>query len=399
MAVNLKHIPAPAPQPAPPAWGAWLLLLLTELIAATLFAIFSDNLTSDITVGDFYKKVLTFPLLLWLGLLILRLLWFQGQKITAAHWNALREQTLQQEIRRGRRSLQVLGYSLYSALREPADGDGQQQAKAFQQNAQAARTQASWHSEEGVRHSRLIRTADETPEQLLNRILGQLLAELSQLLASVPEEMPLALLLKSSGGLTERQREAVWQRCWQASGIRQPVTPVTGNGLAAVDSWLDAHSYDRALLLVVAFQVDMEQPEHTAEAVVGLLLGNAGVINGLTLLARLHRPEQAHQTAAQDLRYALAHSLEWAPVSTDAVATGWLTGVKESWHKIIATELTTLSLPINPGRDLHNLDPTLGYPGAVAPWLAIACAAGNARSAPQLIVSGDGTTETPLWPR
>ncbi|WP_428943306.1 hypothetical protein ACQK5W_11050 [Pantoea sp. FN060301] len=397
MAVNLKRIPAPARQPAPPEGRVWLLLLLTELAAASLFAIFSDKLTSDITVKNFCQTVLTFPLFLWLALLIIRLLWFWGQKVTAARWNELREQTVQQEMRRGQRSLQVLGYSLHSALREPPDSDGQQQWKAFQQNVQAIKTQASWHSEEGVRHSRLMRMADETPEQLLSRILGQTLAELSLLLASVPADMPLALLLESSGSLTESQRQAVWQACWQASGIRQPVTPVTGNGLAAVDNWLDAHSHERALLLVVAFQIDPEQPEHSAEAVVGLLLGNAEITTGLRPLAGLHRPEQAHQTTTQDLRYALAQSLGWVPVSADAVTTGWLVGVEASWHKAIAIELTALSLPINPGRDLHDLDRTLGYPGAAAPWLAIACAAGVAQSAPQLIVSGDGTAETPLW--
>jgi len=260
------------------------------------------------------------------------------------------------------------------------------------------KTQASWLSDEGLRHSRLVRNEAETREQLLSRVVNQTLDDISQLLVSVPADMPLAVLVENSSSVPDEQVQAIWQQSWTASSIRQPVTHLTGSGLTVVDQWLDQHINQPSLLLVLAFQVAPEQPEGTAEAIVGLLFGSAQAATDLAPLAMLHRPEQAHQTSVQDLHYAMHQCLDWVPVAAEEVTCGWLVGVDTAWHEAIATGLKALPSPINIGQDLQDLDKTLGYPGPAAPWLAIAAAAhGSGGGKPQLIVSGEGSINTPLW--
>jgi len=399
MAINLKQIPPPVPQPDLPKWWIWLLLLIGGFLAGTAWAILNNQGKSVINAAEFWETALVFPALIWLILLMLRIVWYRGLEATADGSNETRERILQQEIRRGRRSLSVLGVSMRSALREPGDEDGQIQKKALQEKAQALKTQASWQSDEGCRHSRLIRIDDETPEQLLSRELSHTLEELSQVLATFPADMPLTLLLENNSRLPEFEIQAIWQRSWAAIQVRQPVTYIQGTGLEVVDRWLDNNINDPAMLMVVAFQLEPEQVEGTAEAVVGVLLRTRTQSTvGLPPLATLHRPERVSGMTDQDFQYALERAYDWVPVPAEIVSGGWVVGTNAKWDKVIATGLIGLSSPINTGQDLHNLDSNLGYPGPAAPWFAIACAAEQmSNGEPQLIISGEGTGDKTVW--
>lgn len=399
MPVNLKLIQAPVTPPKPPKWWLWLLLLLVVLLTGTAWAIFSNQSKAEINSEAFWRTALAIPGLFWLISLVLRIAWFKGLLSTAKGWNKDRQEIISRETQRGQRSLQLFGISLVSALREASDETGEGQWSALKGKVQALKTQASWFDDKGFRHSRLVRVDSEKPEQLLARGLNTLLEELSQVLASVPEDVPLTLLMESNSSLPEAQLQAIWLTCWQRSNIRQHVTTLDDSGLAAVDRWLDQRINDHALLLVVAIQLAPQQPEGTAEAVVGLLMGNGPSARNIDSLASLHRPEQAHGTGVQDLHYALKQSLEWGSMQPADVPSGWLIGVDTAWHEAVASGLKALHSPINIGQDLHDLGSSLGYPGPAAPWLVIACAANECRKGKaQLIVSGDDDdAKSPLW--
>ncbi|MDQ7880759.1 hypothetical protein [Atlantibacter hermannii] len=398
MAVNLKLIQAPAIKPQPPVWWMWLLLLGVMLLAGTVGTILNSTAKPQINANAFWETALGLPALFWLVLLIVRSTWYKGQLAIARSRDNEREKRLRREILRGRRFLHVLGISLHTGLREHADTDGQRQRNALLKKTQILKTQPSWKSQEGIRHSRLVRSEGETAEQTLTRVLNKTLEELSTALASVPADVPLSLLMESNTSLQQRETDAIWQKCWAESHIRQPVTRIEGFGLDVVDQWLDYRSTERAMLLVVAIQIVPDQPEGTAESVVGLLLGNPTLDIPLLPLAYLHRPEQAHLTGADDLQYAMQQALSWGELASDDLKSGWSVGIKPEWYMAIATGLLALKSPINPGQDLRDLNTTLGYAGPAAPWVAIASATqGCSDGAAQLIVSGDNCVDTPLW--
>ena len=398
MPVNLKLIPAQASGPRPPAWWIWLLLLVVMLLGGMTDTILSNISQVGIDSDEFWMSALELPALLWLILLALRIAWYSGQLATAQRQNNDRERLLRREIQRGRRYLNIIGMSIHSALRAPEDIDGTKQWDALLGRAKGLKTQPSWKSYTGVRHSQLMMVKGESARQLLSRGLKKTLGDLSGVLSTLPDETPLALLLESDCGLPEIQVEEIWQESWDVGQIRQSVTRIAGQGLTTVDQWLDDSRNERSMLMIIAIRVRPEQVEGSAESIVGLLLAGEALPPKLVPLARLHRPEMMYHTGADDFQYALKQSMAWVPVAADEVKSGVLVGVKPVWHMAIATGLQAIQSPINTGQDLHDLGNTLGYPGPAAPWVAITCAARVCqRGDAQLIISGDEQANTPLW--
>ncbi|ELY5929038.1 hypothetical protein SNN97_000376 [Cronobacter turicensis] len=398
MSVNLKLIPAPAIRPRPPAWWGWLLLLIVMLLGGMADAILSNMSRKETNAEEFWTSALGLPALLWLILLALRITWYKGQLATVHSKDQERDRQLRREMQRGQRYLNVFAMSLHSALREPEDADGSKQWDLLQGKVKGLKTQPSWQSHEGIRHSRLVQVNGESAEQMLSRGLKKTLEELSPVLSSLPDETPLALLLESNSSLPEHLVEKTWHDSWAASQIRQTVMRIEGGGLAAIDKWLDDLRNEHSLLMVISSQINPKNPEGSAESIVGLLLGGGTVSPELVPHARLHRPEMVHHNGSDDFEYALKQSMEWVPIAADEVKNGFLVGVKPTWHMTIATGLQAIQSPINAGQDLHDLGYTLGFPGPVAPWVAITCAVRACQfSDSQLIVSGNNRDNTQLW--
>ena len=248
-----------------------------------------------------------------------------------------------------------------------------------------------------VRHSALSCDADENPEAILLSIWAQTLADLTPTLAQLPADQPLVLLLDVDTGLPEQQWHRVWQQAWRESGIRQPISPVDGRGLTALDQWLDKRIADRELLLVLAVQFAPQQPEDTAEVAVGLLFGNRLTQATLAPIAYLHRPEQALKPTSEDLLYATRQAHEWVPLESRSIEQVWRAGIDVRGAGAIAEVSVENPLSGNkPG--LRDLDAMLGHPGCASPWLAIAAGAQAIRrgAGSQFIFSG-GAVAAGLW--
>lgn len=250
-----------------------------------------------------------------------------------------------------------------------------------------------------LRHSRIVGDTDEIPELALQRILAQVLADLTPALKQLPEDTPLALLLEIDSALQESVWHRVWRQAWSESGIRQPTVSVEGGGLEAVDQWLDQRISDQALLLVVALQFAPQQPDGTAEAAVGLLFGNRLTQSALPSIAYLHRPEQEREPTIDALFYGASQALNWVPLNAQSIEQTWRVGVDAQRDIALTTVLANAPLPAKPNQGFCNLDTLLGYPGKVSPWLAIAAAtqAIQCGAGPQFIFSGGGCVDTGLW--
>jgi len=368
------------------------------LLGGMTDAILSNISRKEINSEVFWTSALGLPFLFWLILVALRVAWYNGQLSMVQSRNEERERQLCREIQRGQRYLNIFGMSLHSALRESEDVDGAKQWDALQSKVSVLKTQPSWKNNEGIRHSRMSLDDGEDTGQMLERRLKKTIEELSLVLSSVPQDMPVSLLLESNSSLPESQVEELWRKSWSEGQIRQSVTRLEEGGLAVVDKCLDESHHMHSLLMVIAIQVSPEHLEGSAESIVGLLLGGNHILPGLTPLARLHRPELMHHTKAEDFQYALKQSMCWVPVSADKVKSGFLVGVAPEWNMTIATGLQEIESSINIGQDLHDLGNTLGYPGPAAPWVAITCAVESCRrNDSQLIVSGNNQNDAPMW--
>lgn len=397
MPVRLDRVCALAPRPARPRVLLWLgQLPLLLVLGMGLTFMFGSQALGEQPI-DFWGLALGVPLLGWCALSFARVLIYMGQQRAADGWDEARQDDLNCRIRQGRRSQQVLGVSLYTAFREPGAQPAAQLDFLLNGN-KSLKAQPSWLGGAPLRHSRLRSGAEKDAEIVLLRVLTHVLAELAQSLAHLPDDAPLALLLEIESGLSESLLRRVWQQAWREAGIRQSAEPVENNGLAAVDQWLDQRIGDQALLLVLALQFTPDQPEDTAEVVVGLLLGNRLTQSVLPPMAYLHRPEQERQANPDDLLCATRQALDWVPLQAQSIEQVWRVGIDAQRNATLAAVLAEVPLPAMHNQGLCNLDDLLGHPGPASPWLAIAAATQTIGrgTGSQFIFSG-GDIAAGLW--
>lgn len=399
MPVRLDQIPALAPRPLRPRLWLWLgvLPLLLLLLGVCGTFLFGTQALRQQPLG-FWGLAVGVPLLGWCLLSFGRVLLYLGQQQVADGWDKAREKDLVQKVRRGRRVQQVLGVSLYTALREP-EASSAVQLNALLDGFKALKAQPTRQDQSVQRHSRVAGETDEVPELALQRVLTQVLADLTPTLKQLPDDTPLALLLEVDSVLPENVWRRVWRQVWSESGIRQSTAPVEGGGLEALDQWLDQRIGDQALLLVVALQFMPQQPEGTAEVAVGLLFGNRLTQHILPSMAYLHRPEQEREPTTDALLYAAHQALDWVPVDAQSIEQTWRVGIDAQRDTALTTVLADAPLPAKPNQGFCNLDTLLGHPGKASPWLAIAAAtqAIQCGAGPQFIISGGGCVDTGLW--
>ncbi|MHC2595623.1 hypothetical protein ACVLVH_001239 [Kluyvera sp. 1366] len=155
MAINFRQVPTALKQPELPRWWIWLLLLALFLVSGTAYQMSVNMENKAIDAEAFWEKALVIPAAIWLTLLVLRMVYYSCDIATVDKLNAKREKAIQQQVQLGQRYLNILDVSLHTALRFPDDQDGKKQWQAIQQKQQALKTQPSWQSERGIRHSRL----------------------------------------------------------------------------------------------------------------------------------------------------------------------------------------------------------------------------------------------------
>jgi hypothetical protein len=399
MTVRLDQVPALAPRPARPRAWLWLGVFLSTLLLLGVGGafLFGTQALRQNPV-NFWGFALGVPLLAWCLLSFGRVLLYLGQQQVADGWDQAREEDLIHKVRRGRRVQQVLAASLYTALREPAESSATQ-IKALNDGVKALKAQPSRQDQSVLRHSRITGEKDEIPEVALHRVVTKLLADLASTLMQLPGDTPLALLLEVDSALPENVWHRVWRQAWSESGIRQSAVPVEGDGLEALDHWLDHRIADQALLLVVALQFAPQQPEGTAEAAVGLLLGNRLTQTVLSPIAYLHRPEQEREPTNDALVYAARQALDWVPLDAESIEQTWRAGVDTQRDAALTTVLAEVPIPAKQGHGFFDLDTLLGHPGKASPWLAVAAATQiiQCGAGPQFIFSGGGCGDAGLW--
>ncbi|MDN5681710.1 MAG: hypothetical protein L0G81_13895, partial [Ewingella sp.] len=138
----------------------------------------------------------------------------------------------------------------------------------------------------------------------------------------------------------------------------------------------------------------------SAEAVVGVLLGNRRTQKDLLPLALLHRPELSE--ANDEMLHATAvQAADWVPMSIDRVQHLWLTGISaksDAYRAILKVKTALPFTGLEQQSDMHHIDSFLGNTALAATWLAIAVAAKamSYTTAPNFIFNGEQGSES-VW--
>ncbi|MBV6820169.1 hypothetical protein KWG64_19660 [Rahnella sp. PD12R] len=388
MPVNLNTIPGPSLRPAPPKPLRWLGALAGFIASGILLMRFLGKLVGE---TSFWWFAIGVPVLFWLVLMGLRMTVYMMQQIHANAWDKRREQVILQEVRRGRRALQILAAEHRTA--HAAESQSTDTTDALLRNENILFSQTSWEAQSSVRHSRLPDSEGELPQTQISNAFTALLKTLAEPLSHLPEDNPVAVLLESSSSLPDTKVRDLWRQAWLENELALPMEFIPGQGLIAIDHWLDYRIKDKAVLLVIALQIAPAQPENTAEAIAGLLLGNRLTQNTLPPIALLHRPELS-QPEPVALQEKIEQAIDWVPLRSTALQHLWLAGISgtSKGHEcaIVALQNPPLAA-VDAATGVHDFNQFMGDPGLAAPWLAFAAAAqAISRSpAPHMIISGE----------
>lgn len=395
MPVNLNNMPAPYLRPTPPKLLRWLVVLVCFVATGILLMRLFGKLVGDTT---FWWFAIGVPVIFWLVLMAIRMAIYMMQQIQANAWDKRREQVILQEVRRGRRALQILAATFSTA--HLANAEFTDCTEAMLRNQEMLIPQTSWKDESSIRHSRLPASENLKPQDRIAAAFAELLASFADTFDFISPNKPIAILLESSSSIPDAQIKESWQKAWQKSAFPQPVHFIKGNGLRVIDNWLDNHTKDEDLLLVVALHIAPEITEQSAEAVVGLLLGNRLTQKDLQPLALLHRPEIAGPDE-EVLQACTLQAADWVPMNLDVVRHLWLSGISaksEAYRQVLKVKTALPFTGLEQKSDMHHIDSFLGDTALAAPWLAIAVAAKSISQspAPHFIFSGEQDSEN-VW--
>ncbi|MEB7276925.1 hypothetical protein NEN81_00980 [Enterobacter asburiae] len=368
MPVDLKNIPEPSVRPAPPKFVRALMVLIILIgLSITLSRLFTGN-------NNVWFSVIV-PTVIIGGVIFVRFINYQVQQLVANSHDMLREKTIIQEVRRGRRALQILFAECCTAhsLCETPFASG---SNSLVNNENVFFPQRSWRGEENVRLSQLPRPIKIKEEKHLSLLFTVLAERLAISFSAYPKERPVMVLLDFTSSIPEKKAINLWQQAWQNAGIQQTLNRINSFGAQAVDEWLDHNIRSDALLLVLSWHYAPINTRDSAEAICGVLFGNRLTQETLPSLAILHRPESG-EGADEDLRYAITQALDWGPVKSSEIQHLWLSGVEDemdNYATLIKAIADSDLKNVSQKTGTHNFNDYLGDPGKTGVWLAIVAA-------------------------
>lgn len=376
MPVDLKNMPDVSVRPASPKFARWMVILMILIgFSIVISRLVTGKNNAWLTVG--------LPAMVLGGLLFILFVIYLLRAISANARDRERERTIIQEVRRGRRALQILAAeccTAHSSADKPFTAIGNNLLK----NENVFFPQRSWRGEEDTRLSQIVRTGENKADQHLLALFTALLRKLANPLSILPVGQPVMVLLEHASSVPEEKAFALFWQAWQQSGIQQPASTLTGSGAQAIDHWLDHHIRSEAILLAVSWQYAPLNTPMSAEAISGVLLGNRLTQETLTPIAFLHRPE-AGEGEMDALHYAIAQALDWVPVNAEKPKHLWLSGVdaETEAYATLMKAIDAASLEnVDPLTGVHNFNDFLGDPGNAALWLAVAGAAQSIQQQP-----------------
>lgn len=402
MAVDFSRLPTEEPEITdPPSRLAWVIAFLVMVLGGIFAVLLLWPKELPTHTWRFWATVTLFPIGVPVWIVLRRYGHHEGRKLDAVMHNEAIRQYNEHIFAVAARPLAVLGAAHRISSDRNVNAVSGIQAGTVKLGSQRPiadegdPVRARWMEVPGVH---LVPGGIEKDEErhraVTQWLYSELLGELAEQIRAVPSQINLSVRLWVCSGLPRQDCVALWRKAWQDHRLRamEIVDEPELAGLYIVDGWLDeiAAQDERGARLIVVIQLHPvlsdTPPPGTAEAGVAVLLMPDEAASRLALLreANLHRPVRGSLVQSNDT---LAHALKWGDTRASDIKGAWQTGV----DAVKAGMLRSAAMPMGLETQPVDLDQTVGYAGAAAPWLATACAAGSLSDdlQNQLILVGD----------
>lgn len=391
MKYSLKNPPPVAYRPDPVVWFRWLLffifLMIAGVILTRLFGKYADALS-------FWMLAVGGACAVWLGCFLFCILLWLMQHIIANGYDERREEWLLQKTRQSRRALQILQAKCMTAA-SSEDDEEDTSLDTLMSNTGIICAQMDRRGNAGIYHSQLISHPADTTEDIVIRTVADLLLPIKTTLQQLPVSQPVNVLLESTSSLSADEVKSVFVAQWQSAGLTNPFAFIAGSGVQVVEYWLDHCIHEKALLLVLALQIDPEQTDNTGEAAVALLLGNRLTQTTITPTVLLHRPDRS---SADTLDTGMKQAAYHVPLHGDDVQYLWYSGLTPAQCSAVMTHSNAFPAGAVEQENLIQPDRSIGLAGVATCWLMFATAANAAdiTGHPHMVITGDSTTDE-IW--
>lgn len=362
MPVWLNTIPPISPKVPRPNTRRWLIFLLFLLGAGLVLTLWFR--TTDRTGFIFWFTALGLPFCLWGVLFGLRRLAYKIRQVAATSRDRERSVLMLSETRRGQRFAYLLDTQI-----ETAAGQGTYQAiNAIQKSVPLVFLTLTREGTQRIRYAPLAVFNQPDSDVMLSTVINDLVRQISPALHKVSPDIPCYCLIETESSLQKKAEEVLLSTLKKDNA--QPFRIVTGQGLDAIDAWLDTRWEIPSLLLIFSLGHSPLPSENDGEAIATILLSNRISAN-FPDASRLHRPEKSN---AEQLNYGLSQALLWGNIGPDTITGSWVTGAQlvggASWNQACEDNHLQFSMT----EDNKLIDQVLGNTGRAGSWLTIALA-------------------------
>lgn len=390
MKYSLKNPPPVAYRPDPLTALPWLLFFLFLFTAGIILTRVSGKYTDALS---FWMLATGGSIAVWLCCFIGYILFWLIQHIIANGYDSQREVWMRQKTRQSRRALQILQAKFITAY--PDNSATQSPLEAIMANDRIISAQTDRRGSKGINHTQLAAKRSETIRDIVTRTVADLLLPIKTTLQQLPASQPINVLLESTSSLSGDEVQGIFTVQWRAAGLTNPFVFIAGSGVQVVEHWLDHCIREKALLLVLALQIDPEQTDNTGEAAVALLLGNRLTQTTMTPTVLLHRPDRS---SADTLDTGMKQAAYHVPLHGDDVQYLWYSGLTPAQCSAVMTHCNAFPAGAVEQENLIQPDRSIGQAGVATCWLMFAAAANAAdiTGHPHMVITGDSKTDE-IW--
>ena len=365
MPVWLNTIPPAAAKVPRPNTRRWLVALLIILFMG--FALTLWFWTKDRTGFIFWFTAVGLPLCGWGLAFGARRMAYKMQQVSASTWNGEREALIQSEIKRGQR----FSYLLDAYIETPAGQGASRSLDAINKSIPFVALQSSRSGGQSLRYAPLTAFDQEDLTLMLTDCLNNIAVKIKPKLQKIPDDIPCYCVLEIDRDLQPQAEKILLETLKKQSPNTFRLIP--GQGLEAIDAWLDTRWDIPSLLLVVSIGYQSKPMENDGEAIGCILLSNRPS-RDIPCATRFHRPEKSHP---DNLSHGLSQAILWGNTSPETITAAWVAGpvVDEEGGWSQACEQNQLHFSMTKANKM--IDPVLGNTGKTAPWIATALAEAN----------------------
>ncbi|MBQ0326230.1 hypothetical protein J9231_00015 [Providencia rettgeri] len=362
MPVWLNTIPPAAAKVPRPNTRRWLVALL--IIVFMGFALTLWFWAKDRTGFIFWFTAVGLPICCWGLAFGARRMAYKMQQVAASTWNDERESLIQSEIKRGQR----FAYLLEAYIETPAGQGANRSLGAINKSIPFVALQPSRSSNQLVRYAPLAAFDQPDLMLMLTDCINNIVIKINPLLHKIPDDIPCYCVLEIDRAHQPQAEKILLETLKKENP--HAFRLISGQGLEAIDAWLDTRWDVPSLCLVVSIGYHLKPVEASGEAIGSLLLSNRP-IRDISCTTRFHRPEKSHP---DNLSQGLSQAMLWGNVPPETITGAWVAGEgvddEGEWSK--ACEHNQLQFSMSKANKM--IDPVLGNTGKTAPWIATALA-------------------------